>query len=241
MTFRRYSFLVTDCTSGTERRFSLPLLPALAGFVAILLLPILVGLGARWAVRTDLQDLAATAIALRMENDSYRDATGQLASQIAALQGAVDDIGARAAVDPAASRAMDRLPAVVKSRAMGGGTGSVAPLLGSAIGSPIRRSESCAICSSASRIGSRSSVPASSGARRWRSPHHRSGLSPAGCRRHTATGATRSPAEAIFIPGWTSRRPRANRCWHPRTRPSRPPVSAETTATWSSSITGSAS
>jgi len=95
-----------------------------------------VGLGARWAVRTDLQDLAATAIALRMENDSYRDATGQLASQIAALQGAVDDIGARAAVDPAASRAMARLPAVVKSRAMGGGTGSVAPMLGSAIGSP---------------------------------------------------------------------------------------------------------
>lgn len=136
MTFRRYSFVVTDCKSGTERRFTLPLWPALAGGVAILFLPILMGLGARWAVRTDLQDLAATTIALRMENDSYRDATGQLASQIAALQGAVDDIGARAAVDPAASRAMERLPAVVKSRAMGGGTGSVAPMLGSAIGSP---------------------------------------------------------------------------------------------------------
>ena len=136
LTFRRYSFVVTDCKSGTERRFTLPLWPALAGGVAILFLPILMGLGARWAVRTDLQDLAATTIALRMENDSYRDATGQLASQIAALQGAVDDIGARAAVDPAASRAMERLPAVVKSRAMGGGTGSVAPMLGSAIGSP---------------------------------------------------------------------------------------------------------
>jgi murein DD-endopeptidase MepM/ murein hydrolase activator NlpD len=136
LTFRRYSFVVTDCKSGTERRFTLALGPALVGAAAILVLPILVGLGARWAVRTDLQDLAATAIALRMENDSYRDATGQLASQIAALQGAVDDIGARAAVDPAASRAMARLPAVVKSRAMGGGTGSVAPMLGSAIGSP---------------------------------------------------------------------------------------------------------
>ena len=136
MTFRRYSFVVTDCKSGTERRFTLALGPALGGAAAILILPVLMGLGARWAVRTDLQDLAATAIALRMENDSYRDATGQLASQIAALQGAVDDIGARAAVDPAASRAMARLPAVVKSRAMGGGTGSVAPMLGSAIGSP---------------------------------------------------------------------------------------------------------
>jgi murein DD-endopeptidase MepM/ murein hydrolase activator NlpD len=136
LTFRRYSFVVTDCTSSLERRFTLPLWPTLAGVAAFLILPVLVGLGARWAVRSELQDLAATTIALRMENDSYRDATGQLASQIAALQGAVDEIGARAAVDPAASRAMARLPAVVKSRAMGGGSGSVAPLLGSAIGSP---------------------------------------------------------------------------------------------------------
>jgi murein DD-endopeptidase MepM/ murein hydrolase activator NlpD len=104
--------------------------------VAVLAFPILIGLGARWAVRTELQDLAATTIALRMENDSYRDATGQLASQIATLQGAVDDIGARAAVDPAASRAMERLPGVVKSRAMGGGSGSIAPMLGTATGSP---------------------------------------------------------------------------------------------------------
>ena len=74
MTFRRYSFVVTDCKSGTERRFTLALGPALAGAAAILVLPILVGLGARWAVRTDLQDLAATAMALRMENDSYREA-----------------------------------------------------------------------------------------------------------------------------------------------------------------------
>jgi murein DD-endopeptidase MepM/ murein hydrolase activator NlpD len=83
-----------------------------------------VGLGARWAVHAQLQELAATAIALRMENDSYRDATGQLTSQISALQGAVDEIRARAEVDPAASRAMARLPAVVKSRAMGGGSGT---------------------------------------------------------------------------------------------------------------------
>jgi murein DD-endopeptidase MepM/ murein hydrolase activator NlpD len=133
--FRRYTFVVTDSATGAERRFTLPLWPTLAGIAAILMQPILIGLGARWAVRSELQELAATTIALRMENDSYRDATGQLASQISALQGAVDDIGARAAVDPEASRAMDRLPAVVKSRAMGGGSGSVAPMLGRALGS----------------------------------------------------------------------------------------------------------
>ena len=135
MLFRRYSFEVTDCVTGTVRQFALRVWPTLAGIAAVLVLPILVGLGARWAVRTELQELTATSMALRMENDSYRDATGQLASQISALQGAVDEIGARAAVDPAASRAMERLPAVVKSRAMGGGSGSVVPLLGSAVGS----------------------------------------------------------------------------------------------------------
>jgi murein DD-endopeptidase MepM/ murein hydrolase activator NlpD len=133
--FRRYSFLVTDCTTGTERRFTLPLWPMLTSVVAVLILPVLVGVGARSAVRSDMEELAATTVALRMENDSYRDATGQLASQISALQGAVDDIGAKAAVDPAASRAMDRLPANVRLRAMGGGSGAIAPILGSAIGS----------------------------------------------------------------------------------------------------------
>ena len=63
-------------------------------------------------------------MALRMENDSYREATGQLASQIGALQAAVDAIGSQAAVDPAARRAMENLPARVKSRAMGGRPGS---------------------------------------------------------------------------------------------------------------------
>jgi murein DD-endopeptidase MepM/ murein hydrolase activator NlpD len=115
--------MVTDCTTGTQRTFSLRLWPTLCGAGFILLLPILVGLGARRAVHAEIGELTATAMALRMENDSYRNATGQLAAQITALQGAVDAIGAKAAVDPAASRAMDKLPANVKSRAMGGGTG----------------------------------------------------------------------------------------------------------------------
>jgi murein DD-endopeptidase MepM/ murein hydrolase activator NlpD len=119
--FRRYTFVVSDRATGAEHRFRLPLWPVLAGAVALFTLPVLVGLGARWAARAELQDLTATSIALRMENDSFRRATAQLTEQISALQSAVDEIGARAKVDPAASRAMDRLPAVVKNRAMGGG------------------------------------------------------------------------------------------------------------------------
>ena len=138
MTFRRYAFLVTDRTTGTERRFTIVLWPTVAALAGLFVLPVLVGLGARWGMRSELRDLTATAIALRVENDSYREATGQLAAQISVLQGAVDEIGARAAVDPAASRAVDRLPAGVKSRAMGGGSGSASPLLGPAISSPER-------------------------------------------------------------------------------------------------------
>jgi murein DD-endopeptidase MepM/ murein hydrolase activator NlpD len=127
--FRRYTFVVSDRATGAEHRFRLPLWPVLAGAVALFTLPVLVGLGARWAARAELQDLTATSIALRMENDSFRRATAQLTEQISALQSAVDEIGARAKVDPAASRAMDRLPAVVKNRAMGGGPAVSPPAL----------------------------------------------------------------------------------------------------------------
>ena len=123
MFVRRFSIVVTDSTTGTRRTFALRLWPTVSAAAFILVLPILVGLGSRWAVRSELRELTATTMALRMENDSYREATGQLASQISALQGAVDAIGSQAAVDPAARRAMDKLPANVKSRAMGGATG----------------------------------------------------------------------------------------------------------------------
>jgi murein DD-endopeptidase MepM/ murein hydrolase activator NlpD len=119
---------VTDCTTGTQRTFTLRLWSALGGACFVLLVPVLVAVGSRWAVRSELRELTGTAMALRMENDSYRDATGQLASQIAALQGAVDAIGSKAAVDPAVSRAMEKLPANVKSRAMGGATGVTAAM-----------------------------------------------------------------------------------------------------------------
>ena len=91
-------------------------------YVTALTLPILIGLGARWSAKAALDELTATNAQLTVENDNYREATGQLASQIATLQQAVDEIGVTAAVDPEASRAMEQLPAAVKSRAIGGGS-----------------------------------------------------------------------------------------------------------------------
>lgn len=132
MASRRYSIVIADRKSGVIRRFTLPLGPTVATTAIALVLPILIGLGARWSAVAALDDLLTTNATLTVENENYRDATGQLSAQIAALQAAVDEIGATAAVDPAASRAMDRLPAVVKSRAMGGGVAGA--VLGNALG-----------------------------------------------------------------------------------------------------------
>ena len=138
LAFKRYSIVITDAPGDEERRMAVPLWPAAAVMMSLLVLPLLIGLGARWSAETEIQELRTSNSALRMENDSYREATGQLASQIAALQDAVDNIGVRAAVDPAASRAMGRLPAAVRSRAIGGGmtAAAAAPLLSGAFASP---------------------------------------------------------------------------------------------------------
>jgi murein DD-endopeptidase MepM/ murein hydrolase activator NlpD len=129
---RRYSIVIADRQSGVIRRFTLPLGPAATTAVLTLTLPILIGLGARWSALATLDDLTTTNARLTVENENYRDATGQLSAQIATLQAAVDQIGATAAVDPAASRAMERLPSAVKSRAMGGGVANA--VLGTAMG-----------------------------------------------------------------------------------------------------------
>jgi murein DD-endopeptidase MepM/ murein hydrolase activator NlpD len=85
-------------------------------------LPVLVGLGAALKARHDVSNLFAAQATLELENASYRAATEQLAGQIMALQTAMSDLGARAALDPSLASSMDKLPAVVKSRAMGGPT-----------------------------------------------------------------------------------------------------------------------
>ncbi len=121
MASRRYSVVIADRKSGVIRRFTIPLGPTVTTVTIALTLPILIGLGARWSARTTLDDLTTTNARLTVENANYREATGQLSAQISVLQEAVDEIGATAAVDADASRAMEKLPAVVKSRAMGGG------------------------------------------------------------------------------------------------------------------------
>src|SRR6185503_16674327 len=51
---------------------------------------------------------------------NYRETTGELTTQIQALEGVINELGARSALDPAQARAMAKLPAVVKAKAAGG-------------------------------------------------------------------------------------------------------------------------
>lgn len=117
---RRFTFVIADRQTGALRRLTISLWPTLAAVMGVFALPVLIGLGARWSASATIADLQTTNAALQVENASYRAATGELADQISALQTAVDQLGERAAVDPTASRAMDKLPANITSRAMGG-------------------------------------------------------------------------------------------------------------------------
>jgi murein DD-endopeptidase MepM/ murein hydrolase activator NlpD len=137
MQARRYTFVIADRRTGAVRRLTISLWPTLAAIAGVFALPVLMGLGARWSATAAINDLQNTNAALQIENASYREATGQLAGQITALQTAVDQLGERAAVDPNASRAMDKLPALVRSRAMGGISGTtLAPVIKSGLSSP---------------------------------------------------------------------------------------------------------
>jgi murein DD-endopeptidase MepM/ murein hydrolase activator NlpD len=135
---KRYSIVLADRSTGVVRRFTVSVKPALAAVGCVLALPILMGLGARWSAASAIEDLERTNAALQMENASYKEATGELSTQISSLQSAVDELGTRATVDPQVSRAMDKLPAIVRSRAMGGGAAESfgAPVLGGVFSAP---------------------------------------------------------------------------------------------------------
>jgi murein DD-endopeptidase MepM/ murein hydrolase activator NlpD len=84
------------------------------------MLPVLVGIGGKISAALQMHQLQTTNSALTLENGNYRETTGQLTEQIQSLEGVIDELGSRAALDPAQARAMAKLPAVVKARAAGG-------------------------------------------------------------------------------------------------------------------------
>lgn len=125
---RRYTVVIADRSTGVIRRLTISLRTAMATVTGVLMLPVLIGLGARWSAVAEITQLRATNSTLEVENGNFRANTGELTAQIQSLESVIDDLGARSALDPDQARAMQKLPAVVKARAAGGTTQANAPV-----------------------------------------------------------------------------------------------------------------
>ena len=120
----RKRFFIAIGRDGTDGglRLSIELRFLLLGALLLVGSPLVFVVGTSWGARHVVSDLLHQIDALRLENTNYREATTGLVAQVSSLQAAADDLGARAAVDPDAARAMDRLPPSITNRAMGGGS-----------------------------------------------------------------------------------------------------------------------
>jgi murein DD-endopeptidase MepM/ murein hydrolase activator NlpD len=122
----RYTILIANRRTGVIRRLTVSRRTIALTLTVLLGVPTLVALGSRGADVAELDALRAMNETLRLENDSYREATGELTAQIASLQTALGDLSDQTSLDPATRRAIEQLPAVVRSRAAGGSTSSAA-------------------------------------------------------------------------------------------------------------------
>src|ERR687887_2529115 len=120
MLARRYTILVVDRSSGVLRRATVRVGSTIAAVLGVLSLPTLIGLGAKWSARAEIDQLRAANALLLIENGSYRVATGELTAQIQSLESVINDLGTRAALPREQLRAMQKLPTVVRSHAAGG-------------------------------------------------------------------------------------------------------------------------
>ena len=119
----RYTILIANRNSGAVRRLAVSRRALLIGTAILVSLPIfaaLAFLGLGVAQQAEHESLIVENETLQLENESYRGATRELASQISSLQLALSELGEQAELDPATKEALDRLPAMVKSRAAGG-------------------------------------------------------------------------------------------------------------------------
>jgi murein DD-endopeptidase MepM/ murein hydrolase activator NlpD len=128
MSSPRYTVLIANRATGAIRRFSFVRRPVILSAlltIVLVVVPTLVAVGARNAARAEMAALRASNDNLRIENENYRAVTGELATQVESLQNAIDDLSREAQLDPAAKRAMDRLPASIRARAIGGAISAV--------------------------------------------------------------------------------------------------------------------
>jgi murein DD-endopeptidase MepM/ murein hydrolase activator NlpD len=121
---KRYSIVIANRSTGVVRRLTLSLRPTLTAIAVLFSLPVLIGLGARWSALAEVNALRTTAESLKLQNESYRAMTAELTGQVASVQTAISELSEKAVLDPDSARALAKLPAGVRSRAMGGGSTS---------------------------------------------------------------------------------------------------------------------
>lgn len=117
---RRYTLLIADPLTGEEHRFTIHARRVLVAAAVLFLLPVFAGLAIRWSARAETAALQVTAATLQAENDSFRAMTRALTDQLDGVQSAVAQLSIDSRLDPDSARALARLPASVRSGAMGG-------------------------------------------------------------------------------------------------------------------------
>lgn len=122
----RYTILIANRKTGAVRRLTLS--RRVMGIVLgpVLILPVLMLLGSQGASKAEVEGLQTANESLRIENESYRQATGELTVQIASLQAALTQLSEQAELDSETRAAIAGLPAIIRSRAMGGGSAAAA-------------------------------------------------------------------------------------------------------------------
>src|SRR4030095_488940 len=83
---------------GKTFRFTIGAHALIVGALLFVGFPVLFIAGSSWGARAVIADLIRQNAALQVENANYRDATGQLASQLSNLQEAADTLRAPAHV-----------------------------------------------------------------------------------------------------------------------------------------------
>ena len=78
MAGRRYTIVIADRSSGVLRHVTINRRWAAVTVASVLAIPVLMGLGAKWSARAEIDQLQATNAVLQVENGSYRVATGDL-------------------------------------------------------------------------------------------------------------------------------------------------------------------
>jgi murein DD-endopeptidase MepM/ murein hydrolase activator NlpD len=112
----RYTILIANRKTGAVRRLTVSRRLMGGVLAGLLVLPAVLLLGSRGASQAELDSLKSSNETLQIENDSYRQATGELTEQISSLQTALTQLSEQAQLDPATRTAIEQL----RSRGVGG-------------------------------------------------------------------------------------------------------------------------